>query len=97
MQVDQKMTPTSGTTVLVSFDPDGGGRDVMIVDVSHDRTKVIITTPDLRQEGSPASALDFAKRMRETHGASAEVLVEAVERAAHFCLAHTKTERPLLQ
>lgn len=75
---------TPCTTILVGAS--GQMDDVMIVDVSLDRRRVVVTSPIHREEGTPFAALDLVLRLRQAHGDKVAEFCDAVERAASCCI-----------
>ena len=62
-----------------------GEMGVVVIDISSD-LNVTVTAEFHREEGSPESALGFARRMRQQHGAIAEIFALAIEDTAHEAL-----------
>jgi len=69
------------TTLLANFDD-----QVMMVDVTEDLRKVVVTSPFHREEGLPESARAFARKLRREHGQLVEEFCAAIERAADKCI-----------
>lgn len=79
------------TTILVQA---GMEEDdvILIVDVTSDRKKVVVTSPLHREEGTPSSARTFAARLRTRYGDKVSDFCDAIERAASSCI--IEEERP---
>jgi ABC-type nitrate/sulfonate/bicarbonate transport system substrate-binding protein len=75
------MKSSPATSVLI-----GADNEIFIVDVSDDEKRVIITSPWQREEGTPESAMAFAKRLHDAHGDIVIEFCRAVKRAADKCL-----------
>lgn len=71
-------------------DIENGDYDVIIIDTSLDRRKVVITGPGTWEEGSPERALVMASNLRSKCGHNADVIASAIEDAARQCIEQRK-------